>query len=297
MLHARAILNTRVTKRSLLMNKIDLPDRTTKENASDIIEIGSHILDVEQKWKRFLFSWKVSLDFLLRWALAGCLLYLFFAPFFWGLILPEYLHVDLAELPRNIFWFLMVYTALAMIFANYLGIWKGKRDSNWIIYKALKPIKPEHEVFNEFSVLSRNLLEGNRRRTVKRLSYLREKLGKYLEVNSDLKKYLVQELTIFKDTISLGRLILYSEETELSYYFLDLGLSFYHQNFSLLYSKIEELKSHMMKFEIKQPTTFERLVNFVKMAEHIKNLVLVIVVIISFILWIIYGVKFTSPSG
>jgi len=225
------------------MNKIELPDKSTRENASDIIEIGSHMLEVQQKWKSFLFSRKDIFDVLLRWALCQGLLYLFYAPFFYGLILPEYRHVELVELPQNVLWFFIVYIALAIIFANYLGIWKGKRISNWIIYKALKPITPEHEVFNAFAVLSRRLLEGNRRRAVKGLSFLHETLRNYMGVNSDLRQYLAQELTIFKDTVSLGRLILYSEETELSYCFLDLGLSFYHQNFSFLYYRIEELKS------------------------------------------------------
>jgi len=92
---------------------------------------------------------------------------------------------------------------------------------------------------------------------------------------------------------------LYSEksETELSCYFLDLGLSLIHKKFAVLYSKTEALRRDIKKFGVIQPTNkFERFINFLKMTEYLKNLLIIIVVIVSFILWLIYGAKFTFPS-
>lgn len=282
----------------LHMNKIELPEKATKKNVTNLVEVGTHILDIKPKWKKLIYEEKELLDIFLRYLLSLIIMSLWMIPIIFGLF-GEYAQTPMYELPLHINLFFSSYTAFGIIIPVYLGAWKGKRFSNWIIYKALKLSKPEYEVFNAFSTLAKLLLEGNRRKTVRKLSSLRKRLWKYTEVNNDLKEYLYPELSMFKDTISLGRFILYSEksETELSLCFLDLGLSFFHQKFLVLYSKIEELKSDIEKFGIRQPTRFERFINFLKMTEYLKNLVLIVVVIISFILWLMYGIKFTFPYG
>lgn len=284
------------------MNKIELPEKATKENASNLIEIGSHLLDIKSKYKfldkKHIYLLKDFGDFIFRCYLSLGILILLMAPPIL-LLMGQYAKTPISELPQSILWFLIIYLILVSTLSFYLGISKGKKLYNWVTYKFFKFPKPEYEVFNVLSILSKKLLEGNRREAVKKLPSLRERLEKYIEVNNDLKEYLTPELSIFKETNSLGRLILYSEksETELSCYFLDLGLSLIHKKFAVLYSKTEALRRDIKKFGVIQPTNkFERFINFLKMTEYLKNLLIIIVVIVSFILWLIYGAKFTFPS-
>lgn len=291
------VLNGRNTK-LLNMNETELPERATRENALKVIELATHMPEIESPFKRKLYKGKSLMDLLLRYVLSIVILALWYSPSFLGL-LGEYGTTPMRELPLHVNLLLGCYTFSGIIIALCLGIWKGGKVTNWVFYGVVKLPKPEYEVFRIFSAVAKHLLEGERRKAVEKLSSLSREVKNYWDVNDGLKRYLRSELLMFRDTISLGRLILYSEkaEIELPYCFLDLGLSLIHQRFSLLYSRIEELRSDTKKFSIGKPARIERFIGFLKMSEYVKNLVLIIIVIISFILWLFYGIKFTFPSG
>lgn len=284
------------------MNEIEFPENATKENTSRLIEIGSLILDKMPRRRRFLYQNKYLLRDLIRYLLSVVSYSLWVIPLVilanLG-VLGELPFTPMQELPPHINQVIFLYFVLGMILSIYLAISKGSSFTDWIIYKVLRIIKPEYELFISFSTIAKHLVDGHRRKAIRGLRPLRKKLKTYTEVNSDLRDYLSSELSILKDTVSLGRLILYSEksDSELAYFFLDSGLCFIHQNFSGLFSKVEELQNQIKSFRIEKPTRFERLVGFVKMSEYLKNLVLIVIIIISFILWLIFGLKFTFPSG
>lgn len=281
----------------LRMNNAEFPEKATNDNAANLIERGSKILEdyFKSPYRKFLFT-TGALDFFLRYTLSLCIVGLLINLLLF--VMGEFAKIPITEVPRNIQYASLIYMILASFLAFYLGFTRGRRLFNYVKYRYFKFPKPENEVFSAFSSLAKNLLEGNRRKAVKTLPRLSEAIGNYTEVNNDLKRYLSHELSIFRETTTLGRLILYSGKTdiELALCFLNLGLSFINNKFSILYSKVEGLRRDSQDLRIERASKHGKIISFLGMTEHLKNLLLIILVIISIVVWLVYGIKLPFPS-
>ena len=281
----------------LNMNNVEFPEKATNDNAANLIKRGSKIFEdyFKSPYRGFLYK-TGAFDFLLRYVLSVCIFVLLTSPFL--LLIGEYAKIPIPEIPRNILYPSLIYMIPASFVAYYLGLNKGRKLSNYVKYRYFKFPKPENEVFSAFSSLAKNLLEGNRRKAVKTLPRLSEVIRNYTEVNNDLKRYLSHELAIFRETNTLGRLILYSGKTdiELAIYFLNLGLSFINNKFPILYSKVEELRRDSKDLRIERASKHGKIISFLGMTEHLKNLLLMILVIISIAVWLVYGINLPFPS-
>jgi len=277
--------------------ELNLPRKATKENITSLIKLGSSILEMKSSWRRFLYKQReVNEAFAILVIYYGSLVFseisllLIF-------IAIGYVEVPISQYPPHILWFFVIYEISMLIVSICLGFLRRKRFYNWVIYKVLKLTKPEYEVFNSFSALAKGIVSGNRREALKQLKSLSKSVSRYTEANHELKTYLLPEASVFTDSVSLGRLILYSKksDTDLACEFLDFAILLVNQEFSAFHSKVQKLSACLSKFKTKPYSRFEKLVNFLEMTENIKNLLFIIIALISFMLWITYGLKFSLP--
>jgi len=275
------------------MKKEDFPKETTSGNATDLIEKGQEIQNMIPKWAREKSVKGFLVDVLLDFTLFMFLSYAFFFAFVGlifivGVVIILVFNVSIPPSIPSTYYYMHVSVTLALIFSFYLSFHLNKRLRRWYSYKFFHFPRPEFMIFSESALIAKNLIHENKRQAKDFVRSLGVAVKKYLDENKDLRKHLNPETRKLQKSYLLRRMILYSENSELPHIFLNIGLSFIHEDFSRTFSLIRDLGTEMEKFEVRGKT--ETVMSLIeRYAESIKNMVYILLLLIVLTIGLLKG--------